>query len=70
MWSGRAPEAIALTASSCWQRGILGSGGSADEWNGHGAVATELGSFAGFIGYRVPVALAIVAVGITATADL
>jgi hypothetical protein len=34
------------------------------------AVATELGSFAGFIGYRVPVALAIVAVGITATPDL
>jgi hypothetical protein len=69
MWSGRAPEGIALTASSCCS-GILGSGGSADEWNGHGAVATELGSFAGFIGYRVPVALDIVAVGITATADL
>jgi hypothetical protein len=34
------------------------------------AVATELGSFAGFIGYRVPVGLAIVALGITATADL
>jgi hypothetical protein len=34
------------------------------------AVATELNSFAGFIGYRVPVALGIVAVGITATADL
>jgi hypothetical protein len=30
------------------------------------AVAT----FAGFIGYRVPVGMAIVAVGITATADL
>jgi hypothetical protein len=34
------------------------------------AVATELGSFAGFIGYRMPVGLAIVALGITATADL
>jgi hypothetical protein len=31
------------------------------------AVATELGSFAGFIGYGVPVASGIVAVG---TADL
>jgi hypothetical protein len=34
------------------------------------AAATELGSLAGFIGYPVPVGLAIVAVGITATADL
>jgi hypothetical protein len=34
------------------------------------ALATELGSFAGFIGYRVPFALAIVAVGITVSADL
>jgi hypothetical protein len=34
------------------------------------AVATELGWFAGFTGYRVPVALSIVALGITATADL
>jgi hypothetical protein len=34
------------------------------------AVATELGSFAGFIGYGVSVALVIVTLGITATADL
>jgi hypothetical protein len=49
--------------------GILGSGGPADEWNGHGG-CNGLNSFAGFIGYRVPVALGLVAVGITVTADL
>jgi hypothetical protein len=34
------------------------------------AVATELGWFAGFIGFRVPVAWSIVALGITSTAAL